>query len=72
MNESNRNEVNEKWNDKGEKEKWKMKGIKEINGNEKRCGEILRWNENEYDERIKMKKGKEYRNDNTGDKNVIG
>lgn len=33
---------------------------------------ILRWNTNEYDERRKMKKGKEYRNDNTGDKNVIG
>ena len=36
MNESNRNEVNEKWNDKGEKEKLKKKGIKEIEGNEKR------------------------------------
>ncbi len=36
MNESDWNEVNEKWNDEDEKEKWKKKGIKEIEGNEKR------------------------------------
>lgn len=35
MNESDWNEGNEKWNDKGEKEKWKKKGIKEIEGNGK-------------------------------------
>ena len=39
---------------------------------EKKKEIILRWNENEYDEIRKIKKGKEYRNDNTGDKNVIG
>lgn len=33
---------------------------------------ILRWNENEYDERIKMKNENNMENDNTGDKNVIG
>jgi len=39
---------------------------------EKKKEIILRWNENEYDERIKMKKGNNMENEYTGDKNVIG
>lgn len=33
---------------------------------------ILRWNRNEYDERIKMKNENNMEKDITGDKNVIG
>lgn len=39
---------------------------------EKKKEIILRWNRNEYDERIKMKNENNMENDNTGDKNVIG
>jgi coenzyme F420-reducing hydrogenase delta subunit len=55
--------------------KKKIEMIKEWMGNsamEKDEREILKWNENEWNEMRKMRKRNEYRNGNTGSNNRIG